>query len=85
LEKLDNKQEFVRNKRNKKDDNDKDPEGPGASKNSSIIEISSQEFAKTTEKSSTKNEKKNNNSKKKEATPFKDGNLMVHSFPKISF
>jgi hypothetical protein len=60
-EKLDN----VRNKRNKKDNDDKDPGRSRTSKSFSIIEISSQEFAKVIEKSSTKNENKNNNDKKK--------------------
>jgi hypothetical protein len=55
---LDNEQEFIQNKRDK-DDDDKNPGGSGFSRNSSIIEIRSQEFTNSTEKSS-KNEKKNN-------------------------
>jgi hypothetical protein len=57
LEKLDNKQESIQNKKNKKDDDNKNPRGSGFSRNPSIIEISSQEFTSSTEKSS-KNEKK---------------------------
>jgi hypothetical protein len=47
---------FIRNKKDKKYGNDKDTGGSGTSKNSSIIEITSQEFSKATEKSSAKNE-----------------------------
>jgi hypothetical protein len=58
----------IRNKINKKDDDDKDPGGSGPSKNLSVSKISSQHFATAIEKSSTKNKNKNNsnNNKKKE-------------------
>jgi hypothetical protein len=59
--KLDNEQEFIQNKRNKKDNDDKNPEGSDFYRNSSIIKINSQEFTNSTEKSSIKNEKKDNN------------------------
>jgi hypothetical protein len=65
---LDNKQKFIQNKRNKKDDDDKDPGGSGLSRNPSIMEISSQEFTKSTEKFSSNNEKKNNNNSSKRKT-----------------
>jgi hypothetical protein len=107
----DNGQQLDSIKRNEKDDHDKDPDGMGPARNSSVAEISASTFTfahsnKSKASQKDKQPSNNNNNKKKkgniitvniinlsrllicysmvfalqEATTFKDGNIMVHSF-----
>jgi hypothetical protein len=59
----DNGKQLASMKRNKKDDHDKDPDGMGSVRSSSISEISASTF---TSSSNSKDSNNNNNKKKKE-------------------
>jgi predicted AAA+ superfamily ATPase len=65
----DNSQQLTSMKRNKKDDHDKDPDGMGSARNSSVTEISVSTFANLNKSKASQKDKQpsndNNNKKKK--------------------